>query len=143
MLKKFIALSAAILLSFNCFSQTEGKVVVCDKGTIGRYISEDEKEYTASIQDFYKVEKSKAHIETYRAVDGKGWVLNPNQNKVNVRNAPSAKGKIIGTLFTHKGYLPDLYPCLGMDKGWMKIKYRKKTGFVRADLVKWEAINSN
>lgn len=142
MLKKFIALSAAILLSFNCFSQTEEKVVVCDDGSIGRYISEDDKEYTASIQDDFTVSKSKAHVVTYRASAGQGWVLNPNQNKVNVRNAPSKKGKIIGTLFTRKGYVPDPRPCLGLENGWMKIKYGNKKGYVRSELVKWVAINS-
>lgn len=142
MLRIIVTVTAAIALSINCFGQIESKVVVCDDGTVANYISEDNKEYTACLQDDFTVSKTKAHVVTYRASAGQGWVLNPNQNKVNVRNAPSKKGKIIGTLFTRKGYVPDPRPCLGLENGWMKIKYGNKKGYVRSELVKWVAINS-
>jgi hypothetical protein len=39
------------------------------------------------------------------------------------------------------GYdLPDPYDCLGKVNGWYKIKIDGKIGYVREDLVCWDAI---
>jgi len=62
--------------------------------------------------------------------------------KVNVGKAPSTKGKIIGTLFTERGYVSVPYRCMAMEKGRMKIKCGNKIGYVRSELVKWVTINT-
>ena len=68
-------------------------------------------------------------------------VYAPDRNgNINVRKGPSIKSDVVAKI-PDTGYdLPDPYDCLGKVNGWYKIKIDGKIGYVREDLVCWDAI---
>ena len=69
---------------------------------------------------------------------------------VNVRALPSMKSSIIGTIDELYGDLPTAVDCLGYvpsvddnsrDK-WYKVDIDGKVGYVRADLMYWNSMNT-
>ncbi len=106
---------------------------------INRTVVKDK--YHISAQDEGWISKKGMHIERYSADKGKGIVHSIFKKTANVRSTPSAQGKLIGKITFPEGELPEVYSCQGIEKGWYKIDYKGKTGWVKCDVVEWEAIN--
>ncbi len=118
------------------------KVVVKDGNCIGRLVEEKANVYVASIQDDYEVSKKDAHVEVWKAADGKGVVYLKDFGKQKVYSSPDSNSKVVGKIEYEDGYLPDTYPCLGLENGWFKIRLDDKTGYIKASLMNWDAINT-
>ena len=118
------------------------KVVVDNRGNlVGRYVQTNQTTYTVAIQDDTEVPRLGHKIVEYRARDGQGIVYTLRTN-VNVRTKPDLKSPIICQITTKAGETPQTYPCLGKSQGWYKIKIRGTEGYVRHDLVIWDAMNT-
>lgn len=136
----FIAIGLYIVISANAQSM---KMVVNSEGyPLGRYVKTNTDTFTIDVQDTYDVPKEGNKIVTYSAENGEGVIRCKNPGKVNLRDIPSGQGKIIGKLFYEDGDIPTTYPCLGKEKGWYKTEINGKTGYVRADLVEWDGIDT-
>lgn len=132
--------------------QTSAKVVVEDNGNIYRYIADCGDCYFVDAQDYGLVKKSQAHIEDYSAEAGQGCLtINTEMaNRVNIRSYPTTNSKIIATISDMPGDLPETFDCLGLvnstDKEfgyqWYKVSIDGKTGYIRQDLMLWDAINT-
>lgn len=119
------------------------KVVVNAKGEVlGRLVKENSNSYTVETQDEYDVPKNGNKVVAYSPENGQGFVYSENPGKVNVRSTPSTSGSIVGTIMYEEGDLPETFQCLGKENGWYKISINGKTGYVRQDLVKWDAIDT-
>lgn len=140
-------LSFFLILSLtSCGSKTqEGpqmKVLVSDDGTVGRYVSEDETSYCGEIQDEYRVDKSKAHVELINAADGKGILTLKEPGTMPVFADPDTSSAVIGTMVHEEGYIPEVYRCLGYKNGWFKLEVNGQTGYVEEASAKWDAVDS-
>lgn len=130
---------------------TEAKVVVTNDGNVYRYLSQTEDGYFVSAQDYGIIPKSEAKIEEYDAEHGQGFLyLNDDTKAANVRASASTKSKVVHVIKSAEGELPEAYPCLGLVRqhkpngdieDWFKIKVGNGSGYVRRDLVMWDAIN--
>lgn len=137
-------------------------VVENDKGeVVGRLIGDCGDSYFIEVQDYGRVPKDGHKAVEYRAKDGKGCVWISSEVKytikngekmqiVNVRALPSMKSSIIGTIDELYGDLPTAVDCLGYvpsvddnsrDK-WYKVDIDGKVGYVRADLMYWNSMNT-
>lgn len=140
-MKKLILLAGlAIIGLMPAFSQSR-KMVVDSKGNVeGRYVRTNKNTYTCLTQDEFDVPIQGHHITTFSAENGDGVLYPQKPGKINVRNNPSTNGNIIGKIIYDSGYLPEAYPCLGKVNGWYKTKVNGKIGYVKADLMEWDAI---
>lgn len=119
------------------------KVIVNAKGEVlGRLIKENSNSYTVLTQDEYDVPKNGNKVVTYSPANGQGVVFSENPGKINVRSTPSTSGSIVGKIVYEEGDLPETFKCLGKEDGWYKINFNGKTGYVRQDLVEWDAIDT-
>jgi len=123
-------------------SGPEMMIIVDNEGMIGRYVGEDETSYHGEIQDDYWVEKDKAHIETVKAVDGRGILSLKEPGKKPAYSLPDVTSEVAGTLIHEEGYVPETYRCLGYLKGWFLADLNGVAGFIQEDLVAWDAVNS-
>ena len=134
---------AAILIMACCSMNAQSmKVVVDGKGeVVGRYVKTNATTYTVSVQDDYDVPKACNHVEVFSAEKGQGIVYrHPDRvGNLNVRKGPSTKTAVIAKIPDFDG-VPDVYDCLGKVKGWYKIRIDGKIGYVRADLMEWDAM---
>lgn len=151
-----------ILSSISSVNDTFGWVVENSKGEcVGRYDGDCGDSYLIDVQDWGTVPKEGHKVVKYRAEDGKGCVYISNKVKyttkngekmqiVNVRALPSMKSSIIGTIDELYGDLPTAVDCLGYvpsvddnsrDK-WYKVDLDGKVGYVRADLMYWNSMNT-
>lgn len=141
-MKKTISLMACLLCCLMAGAQSM-KVVLDKNGEVlGRYVRTNATTYTACLQDDYEVPKAGNRVVTFSAVNGDGIVYrHPDRNgNINVRKGPSIKSAVVAKI-PDTGYdLPDSYDCLGKVNGWYKIKIDGKIGYVREDLVCWDAI---
>ena len=118
------------------------KVVVDNRGNlVGRYVQTNQTTFTVSVQDNVEVPRLGHKIVECRAKDGQGIIYTLRTN-VNVRTQPNLESTIICQITTKKGETPTTYPCLGKTKGWYKIRIRGTEGYVRHDLVIWDAMNT-
>lgn len=129
----------------------EGKVVVDDTdGNVYIYLGEDDKRYFVETQDYGWVDKSKSHVDTYRAENGQGSIIVKDYKSVNVREEPTTSSSVIYTI-KEDIYrdIPAYYDCKGLkkirdDEGlyewWFKINVDGKEGYVRSDLVDWHPL---
>ena len=152
----------AILSSISSVNDTFGWVVENSKGEcVGRYDGDCGDSYLIDVQDWGTVPKEGHKVVKYRAEDGKGCVYISNKVKyttkngekmqiVNVRALSSMKSSIIGTIDELYGDLPTAVDCLGYvpsvddnsrDK-WYKVDIDGKVGYVRADLMYWNSMNT-
>ena len=152
----------AILSSISSVNDTFGWVVENSKGEcVGRYDGDCGDSYLIDVQDWGTVPKAGHKVVKYRAEDGKGCVWISSKVKytikngekiqiVNVRALPSTKSSIIGTIDELYGDLPTAVDCLGYvpsvddnsrDK-WYKVDIDGKVGYVRADLMYWNSMNT-
>lgn len=129
---------------------TSAKVAVANTGKeIARYLADSGDCYFIEVQDYAMANKSDWHIETYDAAKGQGWITIDSDvaRKVNIRKRPSTKSAIIGTVEDHPEEMPEALPCLGLATAkdgstWFKVKADGKRGYIRSDLMTWDAINS-
>lgn len=130
--------------------KTSGRVVVDSEGNVSRYLANCGDSYFVEAQDYGLVKKSEGRILEYSADKGQGCLVISSDvasGRVNVRLHPTVKSRRITTLVYRKGFLPDVYPCLGLVSGadgwqWYKLKVGNKTGYVRQDLMTWDAIDT-
>ena len=151
-----------ILSSISSGNNTFGWVVENSKGEcVGRYDGDCGDSYLIDVQDWGTVPKAGRKVVKYRAEDGKGCVWISSKVKytikngekiqiVNVRALPSMKSRVIGTMWDLYGDLPSPEACLGYvpsqddnstDK-WFKVKVDGKIGYIRADLMCWDSMNT-
>ena len=118
------------------------KVVVSGEGEVlGRLVKTNTTTYSVCVQDDYDVPKAGNHVEVFSAEKGQGIVYrHPDRvGNINVRKGPSTKTAVIAKIPDFED-LPEPYDCLGKVNGWYKINIDGKTGYVRADLMVWDAI---
>ncbi len=130
-------------------SATSAKVVIDSNGNEARYIADCGDSYFISVQDFVFVKKAGSRIVEYDARKGKGciYIAGDGARRVNVRRAPSTNSPVVCRISDSGEYVPEVYPCLGMVAGddgheWYKTKVNGKTGYIRQDLMQWDAINT-
>lgn len=118
------------------------KVVVSGEGEVlGRWVKTNATTYSVCVQDDYDVPKAGNHVEVFSAEKGQGIVYrHPDRvGNINVRKGPSTKTAVIAKIPDFED-LPEPYDCLGKVNGWYKINIDGKIGYVRADLMVWDAI---
>lgn len=130
-------------MAFCCSMSAQSmKVVVNSDGEVlGRYVRTNDTTYTISVQDDVEVPRAGNHVEVFSAVKGRGVVYRSPERvgNINVRKGPSTKTAVIAKIGENDG-VPDVFDCLGKTNGWYKISINDKIGYVRADLMVWDAI---
>jgi hypothetical protein len=135
-----------LLICLLCYVTADAqsmKVVIDSKGEeLGRLVRTNTTTYTVSLQDDYDVPKAGNRVVTYSADKGQGIIYrHPDRSgNINVRKGPSIKSAVVAKIPDPGHNLPDPYDCLGKVNGWYKIKIDGKIGYVREDLVCWDAI---
>ena len=140
-MKKWI-LAAVMMMACCNLSAQSMKVVVSGEGEVlGRLVKTNATTYSVCVQDDYDVPKAGNHVEVFSAEKGQGIVYrHPDRvGNINVRKGPSTKTAVIAKIPDFED-LPEPYDCLGKVNGWYKINIDGKTGYVRADLMVWDAI---
>ena len=130
--KKLISTTIAIVCSLSMNAQSM-KMVVDENGeAVGRYVHTNATTYTIAVQDDVEVPKEGLRVVTFSAANGQGIVYRKliRKGNINVRKGPSLKSAVIGKITEPDG-IPDAYPCLGKKKGWYKIRFDGKVGYVR------------
>lgn len=118
------------------------KMVVDKKGeVVGRYERTNTSTFTVSVQDSYEVPKTGLRVVTFSAAKGQGIVYRNQERKgnINVRRGPSLKSAVVTKIPEFDG-VPDCYPCLGLVKGWYKIRIDGVVGYVRSDMACWDGM---
>ncbi|MBO5268063.1 MAG: hypothetical protein J6B13_04805 [Muribaculaceae bacterium] len=132
----------AMAVAVPAFSQSM-KVVVDTAGTvIGRYMHTNADTYTVGVQDIFDVPKVGHKVIKYRAKDGQGVIWCRHPGRVNVYAVPSTKSAVIGQMVYEDGYVPETYPCAGKHRNWFKVKIDGTLGYVPANSVLWDAIDT-
>ena len=140
-MKKWI-LAAVMMMACCNLSAQSMKVVVSGEGEVlGRLVKTNATTYSVCVQDDYDVPKAGNHVEVFSAEKGQGIVYrHPDRvGNINVRKGPSTKTAVIAKIPDFED-LPEPYDCLGKVNGWYKINIDGKIGYVRADLMVWDAI---
>ena len=140
-MKKWI-LAAVMMMACCNLSAQSMKVVVSGEGEVlGRLVKTNATTYSVCVQDDYDVPKAGNHVEVFSAEKGQGIVYrHPDRvGNINVRKGPSTKTAVIAKIPDCED-LPEPYDCLGKVNGWYKINIDGKIGYVRADLMVWDAI---
>lgn len=132
----------AVAVAVSAFSQSM-KVVVDTAGTVvGRYVRANAYTYTVGVQDIFDVPKAGHKVIRYRAKDGQGIIWCRRLGRVDVYAAPSKKSAVIGQLVYEDGYVPETYPCAGKHRNWYKVRIDGTLGYVPANAVLWDAIDT-
>ncbi len=142
MKKLFISIS--IILASTIYAQkTSGKVVVNNSGeVIGRYIGENKTQYHIEVQDDGWETKKGHKVVLYSAVKGQGVIFPKSSGNVNVRQSPSISSPIVAKIIYNDGELPEVYDCLGLKNGWFTIKINERLGYVKAENMEWDSMNT-
>lgn len=129
--------------------RTSGKVVVDSDGNEYRFLAYCGDSYFVEAQDYGMVKKQGARLVDYDAANGQGWLTQNSEEapRVNVRQLPTTKSRILCTISDEEGMMPEVYPCLGYQFGtddcmWYKTKVNGKTGYIRQDLMLWDPVNT-
>ena len=140
-MKRLIFIFGTLLICAGLSAQSMKMVVDSKGGIVGRLVKTNATTYTVSVQDDYDVPKAGNHVEVFSAAKGQGIVYrDPDRvGNINVRKGPSTKTAVIAKIVEDDG-LPEVYDCLGLVKGWYKIKIDGKMGYVRADLMTWDGM---
>lgn len=118
------------------------KVVVKDGNCLGRLVEEKAESYVVGVQDDYEVSKNGAHVEVWKASDGKGVVYLKDWGKQKVYVSPDSSSKVVGKIEYEECCLPETYHCLGLENDWFKISLGDKSGYIKASLMNWDAIDT-
>ena len=116
------------------------KVVIKDGEVAGLLVEEKKNTYVVSVQDDVEISKRGAHVELWKASDGKGAVWLKDWGKQNVYAGPDTASEVVGTLTYEEGCLPDSYPCLGYENGWFALSKDGRKVFAPASALEWSAI---
>ncbi len=126
-----------------------GRVIIDADGNEYRYLADAGDSWFVEVQDYTTVSKKGSRVEERDAHDGQGYLTVSDlvTGRVNVRQKPSTASPVVTTICYPEGMVPDVYPCLGSifaSDGymWFKIRVGRKTGYVRRNLVVWDAIDS-
>ncbi len=129
--------------------RTSAKVVVDAQSNEYRYIADSGDSYFVEVQDYATVPKKGCRVEEYSASNGQGYLVINSEaaRRVNVRRHPTVKSQVICTISDTEGELPEVYPCLGLSTApdgymWYKTTVNGKTGYIRQNLMQWDAINT-
>ena len=132
----------------------ESKVVVATDGSLYRYIGDSGDNYLVNAQDFGLIAKKDASVETFSAENGQGilTIKNKEYKSVRIRKQPTTKSEVVGTIRDKRGELPVVLKCLGLvdekdEQGyfrdyWFKVELNGKIGYIRYDLMTWDAIDT-
>lgn len=120
---------------------TSADVVIRENGSVSRYIGESGDNYLVAVQDYGLVPKAGARVVNFSAEKGNGFLFARDFGTINVRQRPSTASPKLGTIESEEGCVPDSYPCLGFEKGWYKLGYGDRVGYVREDLMRWSPVN--
>ncbi len=128
---------------------TSAKVVVDAQGNEYRYLADSGDNYFVEAQDYATVPKKGCSVKEYSAQNGQGYLVINGEaaRRVNVRQRPTTRSSVICTIGDTEGELPEVYPCLGVsithdDSMWYKTKVNGKIGYIRQNLMLWNAINT-
>lgn len=129
---------------------TSAKVAVANNGNgEARYLADCGDCYFVDVQDYGLVKKNEWHVENYDAAKGQGWLIIDSNaaKKVNIRKRPSTKSKIIDMVEDIPNEMPEALPCIGLvtasdGNTWFMVKANGQKGYIRSDLMIWDAINT-
>ena len=135
------------------FWSKAGAVIVNDiDSTVSIYLAEDDTRYFSEVQDYFWVDKSTSHIETYRAQDGKGSISSFSDKPIYVRLSPSRNAEVIQVIDVPED-IPEGYDCLGYyrvkndETGWYDWWYKVNVdgiiGFIEDGRILWEPIGDH
>ena len=141
-MRKLSIIIVTVFCSLCAMSQTMKMVVDKDGEPVGRFVRENANTFTIDVQDTAEVPKEGLKVVTFKAVNGEGYVFRDQKRvgNINVRKGPSTQTTVIAKIADTSGSLPEVYPCLGLVKGWYKILIDKKIGYVRSDLMCWDGM---
>lgn len=130
------------------------KVVMTPDGGLFRFIGTSGDNYLVEAQDYGLVSKEGARVETFSAENGQGILTIKNREfqSVNIRQQPTTKSDVIGRIKDTRGKLPVVLKCLGvaeerdvngcLEYYWYKVEVNGKIGYVREDIMTWDAIDT-
>lgn len=116
------------------------KVVIKGGEVAGLLVEEKKNSYVVSVQDDVEISKRGAHVELWKASDGKGAVWLKDWGKQNVFARPDTAAEVVGTLTYEEGCIPDSYPCLGYENGWFALSLDGREVFAPAAALEWSAL---
>lgn len=142
-MKKYL-ISLLVLLAITLNAQkTSGKVVISNGGeVIGRYIGENKTQYHIEVQDEGWETKKGHKVVIYSAVKGQGIIYPKNFGTVNISQSPTISSPVIAKVIYGEGFVPEVYDCLGLTNGWFKIKVNGRIGYVKAENMEWDSMNT-
>lgn len=121
---------------------TEMKVAFLPDSLMARVVGEDEDAYLCAVQDTFSVPKTEARTELWSAADGKGIVFLKHPGSLPAYSEPDLSSSIVMNLTWEEGFVPDTYPCLGLDGGWFRIDAEGTPAYIEAEHVCWDAMDS-
>ncbi len=129
--------------------RTSAKVVIDAQGNKSRYIGRCGDSYLVDVQDYGLVKQAGSRVVEYSAANAQGILTQNSEEapRVNVRRRPTTKSAVIATISDAEGELPAVYPCLGYTDGqddgmWYKTRVNGRIGYIRQDLMLWDAIDT-
>lgn len=145
-----IAIYPADYIKPEYYWSKEGTVIVNDTdGSVHVYLAEDDTRYFSEAQDYFWIDKSTSHLETYRAQDGKGSVYSFDDKPVYVRLSPSRKADVIQVIDVPEE-IPEYYDCLGYFRArndetrwynwWYKVNVDGIVGYIEDGRIHWEPL---
>lgn len=120
------------------------KMVVDKHGNVqGRYVKTKAYSFVVEVQDYGEVPRAGNRVVTFSAEAGQGIIYRSpvRSGNINVRKSPSKSAAVVAKIPDNEEF-PDTYPCLGKVNGWYKIRINGKVGYVRADMVYWDGMDS-
>ena len=142
-MKKILSLLACLLLCVAANAQSVKVVVNSKTGeVVGRYVRTNANYYIVEMQDEARVPKAGHKVVTYSAANGNGILYCKDWGAVNIRQLPNTSSPVIGKAIYEKGYVPETYPCLGLSNGWYKTEIGGRIGYVKANFMIWDVMDS-
>lgn len=142
-MKRSLLLMAMAVAALAGSSQSM-KMVVNKYGQVqGRYVKTKAYSYVVEVQDYTEVPRIGNKVVTFSAEAGQGIIYRSpvRSGNINVRKSPSKSAPVVAKIPDNEEF-PDTYPCLGKVNGWYKIRINGKVGYVRADMVCWDGMDT-
>ena len=129
---------------------TSAYVVIDAGGNVSRYVADEGDYFLVLVQDTARVEKEGSRLDIFSAKNGQGIIIINDQKarRVNVRQLPTTQSAVVSTISNLEGELPEVLPCNGLVRGthdhyrWFKTEINGHAGYIREDLMLWDAINT-
>ena len=116
------------------------QVVIRNGEVAGVLVEEKDDTYVIGVQDDVEIGKAGAHVELWKAADGKGFVWLKDFGSQNVYAGPDTAAEVAGTITYEEGYVPDAYPCAGYEDGWFAFLLDGRKVYAPASVMDWSAI---